>query len=153
VRLRPPEPADVAAVADLERAALGADAWSETAVGAELLGETRVALVAVADGEVVGYVAVVATADTADLTRLAVAPDQRRHGIASALLAAVADRVARLGIARMVLEVAEDNGAAIALYDGVGFSVISRRERYYRSGAAALVMERRLDERGGTRPP
>jgi ribosomal-protein-alanine acetyltransferase len=149
VRLRRAERTDVAAVAALERGVFGSEAWSEPAVDAELLGEARAALLAVADDQVVGYVALLVAADTADLTRIAVAPHLRRRGVAGALLAAAMRCAVQQGGTRMVLEVAEDNAAAIAFYEQAGFGVVARRRRYYRNGAAALVMERRLDAPAG----
>ena len=44
------------------------------------------------------------------------------------------------GASRMLLEVHEDNDAALGLYDGCGFRQLSRRENYYGPGVHALVM-------------
>ena len=46
----------------------------------------------------------------------------------------------------MLLEVADHNTAAIALYGSFGFGTISRRGRYYPDGADALVMELEIKE-------
>ena len=43
---------------------------------------------------------------------------------------------------RLLLEVREDNGDALAFYDARGFRELARRPRYYRDGATAVVMER-----------
>jgi ribosomal-protein-alanine N-acetyltransferase len=40
----------------------------------------------------------------------------------------------------MLLEVSEHNEAALAFYRQRGFVEIDRRPRYYRDGAAAIVM-------------
>jgi ribosomal-protein-alanine N-acetyltransferase len=42
---------------------------------------------------------------------------------------------------RVLLEVREDNEAALGLYAQSGFVEIDRRPRYYRDGAAAVVMQ------------
>ena len=91
----------------------------------------------VADDEgIAGYVVTLAAGDVLDLMRIAVRPDRRRHGLAHALLeAAWTDR-------RMLLEVSERNAGAIAFYAAEGFTEIARRDRYYRDGSAAVVMER-----------
>jgi len=47
----------------------------------------------------------------------------------------------------MVLEVAVDNAAAIALYEAAGFTVKGRRRRYYRrtdGNVDAIIMRRAL---------
>jgi ribosomal protein S18 acetylase RimI-like enzyme len=133
VSVRPATAADVDALAALERDLFGADAWSRAAVAAEV-GAARV-LVA-DDGEVAGYVVTLAAGDVLDLMRVAVRPDRRRRGLAHALLAAAStDR-------RMLLEVSERNAGALAFYAAEGFTEIARRDRYYRDGSAAVVMER-----------
>jgi len=133
VSLRPATAADVDALAALEADLFGADAWSPASVGAEVTAG-RV-LVADDDG-IAGYVVTFAAGDVLDLMRIAVRPDRRRHGLAHALLeAASTDR-------RMLLEVSERNAGAIAFYAAEGFTEIARRDRYYRDGSAAVVMER-----------
>jgi len=65
----------------------------------------------------------------------------------SAELAASA-RAAAVGVSRLLLEVAEDNDAARALYAAAGFTGIARRPAYYRRpdapAAGALVLARDL---------
>jgi len=133
VSIRPATAADVDALAALEADLFGADAWSRASVGAEV----AAGRVLVADDEgIAGYVVTLAAGDVLDLMRIAVRPDRRRHGLAHALLeAAWTDR-------RMLLEVSERNAGAIAFYAAEGFTEIARRDRYYRDGSAAVVMER-----------
>jgi ribosomal-protein-alanine N-acetyltransferase len=65
---------------------------------------------------------------------------------------AAAARAAAVGAASLFLEVAEDNAAGRALYDGLGFASVGRRPAYYaRPGGpavAALVLGRSLAEDG-----
>ncbi|GAA1476586.1 hypothetical protein GCM10009623_10320 [Nocardioides aestuarii] len=89
-------------------------------------------------GSVAGYAVVSVAADVAELQRIAVDPALRRTGVATLLLDA---GVAVSGEAeRMLLEVREDNEGAQAFYAARGFTELDRRPRYYRDGAAALVM-------------
>jgi ribosomal-protein-alanine N-acetyltransferase len=49
----------------------------------------------------------------------------------------------------MVLEVAQDNGVAIALYRRAGFQVVGRRPNYYRRGGISIDADiMRLDPIG-----
>jgi ribosomal-protein-alanine N-acetyltransferase len=73
-----------------------------------------------------------------------VLPARRRRGIGRQLMAALLDWAAARGIARIHLEVAEDNDAACALYRGCGFAAIGRRRGYYGRGRDALLMARVL---------
>jgi len=75
-------------------------------------------------------------------------PESQRRGIARRLIAACVERVAGLGAAALFLEVGEANVGARALYEGLGFRVVGRRERYYRMPDGgfedAVVMRRDL---------
>lgn len=87
-------------------------------------------------------------ADEAEVLTLCVAPASRRGGHARALLRGALPILAALGARRLLLEVAEDNAAARALYEREGFLLAGRRPEYYsrrRGGAAdALLLLREL---------
>lgn len=123
---------DAPAIAALERLLFGDEAWSAQQVVDELSGPGRRAWVT---ADLTGYVITMTIADLTDLQRIAVHPDRQRQGLAGVLL----DR-ALADVDRMLLEVAEDNHAALAFYRRHGFEEIDRRPRYYRNGAAAIVM-------------
>ncbi len=142
--LRPANPQDVAPVAALEELLFGVDAWSVASVLVELTGPGRQAVVAVSDGELVGYAVTMRSDDVADLQRIAVLPSRQRQGVAHALLEQALDRARSDGVDRMLLEVSALNHAALAFYAREGFVEIDRRRRYYRDGSDALVMRRPL---------
>jgi ribosomal-protein-alanine N-acetyltransferase len=64
--------------------------------------------------------------------------------VATALLDEVVAEGPGAGANRLLLEVREDNAGALAFYAARGFVEIDRRARYYRDGAAAVVMRRPL---------
>jgi ribosomal protein S18 acetylase RimI-like enzyme len=134
VRLRSATAEDVAAVHALEADLFGVDAWSETSVREELLGERRTAVVA-CDPEVVGYVVTAVAGDVVDLQRVAVRADRRRAGLARRLL-----REVRPSDVPVLLEVSATNHAALRFYAAEGFTEIDRRRHYYRDGSDAVVM-------------
>jgi ribosomal-protein-alanine acetyltransferase len=144
---RPAVGADRDAVADLERTCFGPDAWSASVVEAELAHPDRVVLVHESQGQVVAWVDLGVVADVADLHRVAVAPERRRGGLAGTLLRSGLDAVAARGAERVLLEVAADNDAAVALYAAHGFTPIARRRGYYAGGRDAVVMELPLGPR------
>lgn len=135
-------PADVAAVAALEAVCLGPDAWSEALVEQGVVGSLpTIHYLVDRDGDtVVAYAVVSVAGDVAELQRVAVDQGHRRRGIATRLLDEVLRKSAADGAERLLLEVREGNAAAIALYAARGFEEIARRPRYYRDGAAALVL-------------
>ena len=111
---------------------------------ADLLNDPTCTLIA---GEM-GFALIRSIADEAELLTIAVAPEARRAGIGRVILGRALDAARQRGAARMFLEVAADNTAAIALYQTGGFAQAGRRRGYYRrpdgSRADALVMNRNL---------
>lgn len=86
-------------------------------------------------------------ADEAEILTLAVAPEWRRNGVGTHLLAPHLAGLAAHRVNRLFLEVDAENIAARALYASFGFEQVGERQAYYRTAddrlAAALVM--RLD--------
>ncbi|MEF9601990.1 GNAT family N-acetyltransferase [Paracoccus sp. PXZ] len=85
-----------------------------------------------------------AIADEAELLTLAVAPEARRQGLASALLADFAATSRARGAREAFLEVVSDNAPAMALYAGAGWEIIGKRRNYYAPGVDAVLMRRGL---------
>jgi [ribosomal protein S18]-alanine N-acetyltransferase len=145
IAVRRADPADLDALASLERVVFGRGAWSPRSLEEELerAGQGRLLLVATDGGRIVGYAALSYNDDFADLLRVVVHPDSRRQGVARRLCD---DILAGVGPActRVLLEVAADNLAATALYSLLGFAEIDRRRRYYGGSVDAVVMERVL---------
>lgn len=84
------------------------------------------------DGErMVGFVLTCRDGDRAYNSGTGVVPAYRRHGLARELMAAV---IATVDARAYVLEVLEDNGKAIALYESLGFAE-TRRLRCWTYGA------------------
>jgi len=144
--IRLAESSDVAAISALEVACFGDDAWSEALVRAEVESEHRTVLVDEHADDLQAYGSIHLLGDLADLERIAVVPSTRRQGLAAALLTALIQQAREMGAVRMLLEVADDNTAAVGLYESFGFRTISRRRGYYAGGADALVMEQEIEE-------
>jgi ribosomal-protein-alanine N-acetyltransferase len=150
VTIRPATAADLDAVVELEQTCLGADAWSRGLVEQGIVATlpTVSYLVAEVGGVVVGHAVASAAGGDAELQRIAVDPAYRRRGLAGDLLAAVEQRAAADGATRLLLEVREDNTTAAAFYESRGFVEVGRRRGYYRDGAAAVVLGKKVDRDG-----
>ena len=135
---------DVDAIAASEADNLGADAWSHGLVAEGVAGRLPTVhyLVAESEGLVVGHAVASLVADVAELQRIAVSSGSRRQGVARALLDEVVALAVQEDIGRLLLEVREDNEAALAFYTAQGFVELDRRPRYYRDGTSAVVLER-----------
>lgn len=84
-------------------------------------------------------------ADELHLTDLGVAAPHRRRGVGRLLLQALCAEGRQAGARAILLEVRENNAAALSLYTGLGFSELARRARYYTdSGEDAVVMQLEL---------
>jgi ribosomal-protein-alanine N-acetyltransferase len=83
------------------------------------------------EGQIVGFCSFWRVLDELHINNLAVAPERRRAGIASALLKAVMAEGARHGARRAMLEVRRSNDPARELYARLGFSVVAVRRGYY----------------------
>src|SRR5437868_3226980 len=82
-------------------------------------------IVAVSDGRDVGVVRCERDQthnETAWLISMWVAPEARRHGVGGALVDAVIDWARSNGVQRLLLDVADHNAPAIALYAAKGFT-------------------------------
>jgi ribosomal-protein-alanine N-acetyltransferase len=92
--------------------------------------------------ELVGYL-ICSRYDTVwHVMNIAVDPDRRRHGIATALITALLREVAERD-AQVTLEVRRSNTGAIALYERFGFRSAGVRRRYYQdNGEDAVIMWR-----------
>ena len=150
IRRGTPEHAE--AMHELETLLFGADAWSPAMVVSELSSPDRWAAVALSGDEpsteLVGYAVMMRGPDVADLHRIGVREGCRRSGVGPALLDAAVREAHADGVRRMLLEVAEHNEPALAMYAHAGFEEISRRSAYYRDGSDALVLSLELDRAG-----
>jgi ribosomal-protein-alanine N-acetyltransferase len=117
--------------------------WSLAMFVLELSKPSGICLAAVDDGRIVGFVICARYDEAFHVMDIAVDPDHRRSGVASALLDGV---IARAGEdANYTLEVRVSNAGAIALYERYGFHGVGTRPRYYAdNGEDAIIMWRAL---------
>ncbi|MDE3069882.1 MAG: ribosomal protein S18-alanine N-acetyltransferase [Acidobacteriota bacterium] len=133
--------ADLPNVLQIERRSFPTP-WSLAMFVLELSKETGICIAATREDRLLGYL-ICARYDTVwHLMNVAVAPEWRRQGVASALLRRLYRTIADDG-AQITLEVRRSNGGAIDLYEREGFRVAGLRRRYYQdNGEDALVMWR-----------
>jgi [ribosomal protein S18]-alanine N-acetyltransferase len=136
-------PADAAAIAALHKASFQRG-WGEEEVFRLLIEKNVVAHRAMIGRAMAGFILSRLAAGEAEILSIAVAPKHRGRGLARPLLDLNLRRLAGLGARTVFLEVDEHNAPARALYRRAGFSDVGRRQSYYQSGAAALVLRRDL---------
>ena len=133
------------ALAQLERRCFSSP-WSEAMLEEELYNPQASFLVAQGeDGQVLGYAGLQVVLDEGYIDNIAVHPDARRHGVASALLD-VYCRFGAANLAFLTLEVRVSNTAAIGLYEKYGFHQAGLRPGYYQNPREdALIMTREFE--------
>ncbi len=132
--------ADLPQVIAIERRAFPTS-WSLAMFVLELSKPGGVCLAARRDGVLVGYVICSRYEEVWHIMNVAVDPDRRREGTATALLREIIDRIG--DGARVTLEVRPSNAGAIALYERFGFLPAGMRRRYYQdNGEDAVIMWR-----------
>lgn len=115
--------------------------WSERSFRNELDHQRGIFLVAILQGEVIGYGGVWLVIDEAHITTIAIAPEHQRQGIGERLMVELMQRARERGMLCSTLEVRASNHAAVHLYEKLGFSVSAKRKGYYPDNREdALVM-------------
>lgn len=134
--LRPMELSDLASAIEVDTLCLPRP-WSETVWREELESPFGLYLVLEEGGGISAQVGVRFLTDELHVTTLAVRPEHRRRGYASALLEAALGAFPEAR--RVHLEVRPTNAPAISLYKRLGFVVTGRRRRYYGEEDALLM--------------
>jgi ribosomal-protein-alanine N-acetyltransferase len=133
---------DLAMLAEIHACAF-AEPWTASAID-ELLAMPGSFAYFTGNGFILARIA----ADEAEILTLAVRPDSRRRGQATALVRAAADHAHSLGASDILLEVASNNRAARALYAGLGCAEVGIRKGYYAFGPDkhedALILRSKL---------
>lgn len=91
--------------------------------------------------EFVGFALAWLVASELEILDVAVLPAYRRQGAGLILVERLLSVARAAGAEKAFLEVREDNLAAQGLYRSAGFFEVSRRHRYYKDGADALLFQ------------
>ena len=98
--------------------------------------------------KIIGFAVSRIAADEAEILSIAVAASHRGRGLSRNLLLTHLGHLAGRGVRTVFLEVEENNQPARRLYERSGFTIVGRRERYYRQASGeqlnALLMRRDL---------
>lgn len=98
-------------------------------------------IVALKDGEIIGYAGMWVILDDAHITNIAVSPLHRGKGYGKCIMREMMRRALLLGASKMTLEVRTSNEPARRLYSSLGFVERGRRKKYYSdTGEDAIIM-------------
>jgi ribosomal-protein-alanine N-acetyltransferase len=146
LELRRLELGDLDAIERIERASYPTP-WSRSMFASELAKPSSLSFGAVDEtGVLVGYLVLSRYVDAWHVMNVAVAPERRREGIASALLHRLLELTRDDALRGYTLEVRTSNLGAIRLYERFGFRRKGVRRGYYTDNREdALIMWRDAD--------
>jgi ribosomal-protein-alanine N-acetyltransferase len=120
------------------------DPWNSSAID-EIMNLTGFfGQIARLDDTLAGFILALDLRKECEILSLGVLPERRREGIGSTLLDSVCSEGRMRGAECIVLEVAVDNSAALALYTGRGFMPVGHRRNYYQQASRrvdALILQ------------
>ncbi len=150
VTIRPARPEDLDALVALEAAAFATDRAERRAIRHAIGSPSISLLVALDDAVLVGAATIERRRGSrrARLSSIAVAPSRAGTGLGRVLLAAAEAEALARECDRLRLEVREDNGAGIRLYERSGYRRFETVPDYYEDGTTAWRYEKPLAGEG-----
>jgi ribosomal-protein-alanine N-acetyltransferase len=140
VELRPLTLRELGAIEAIERASYPTP-WSRSMFASELAKPSSICIGAFRDGILAGYMIISRYVDAWHVMNIAVAEEERRHGIATRLLERMFELTAGQERRGYTLEVRVSNKGAIKLYEQIGFRQRGVRRGYYTDNREdALIM-------------
>jgi tRNA threonylcarbamoyl adenosine modification protein YeaZ len=125
-------------------------AWNAADLARLLAMPGAIGLVAMQGDQALGFILLRMAGDEAEIISICTRPDTRRQGIGAKLIDAAVALLGQQGAARLLIEVADSNDAALALYRKFGFSSVGRRRDYYQHADGrredAAIMRREISQ-------
>jgi ribosomal-protein-alanine N-acetyltransferase len=118
----------VTALHQLHNTCLPEENWSKKSTADTLQNENIITIIASDDVGEIGFAIYSEVLDEIEIISIGVIPQQRNNGYGKSILENILSKNAGK---KILLEVAEDNIAAVRFYESFGFSVNGRRKEYY----------------------
>lgn len=132
--------ADVKVVAEMENKYIY-HPYSEDVITEMLKNPNCLALKAVEDNTIAGYISGQFVIDEFNINNVVVKEQYRRRGYAASLLSEVIERCKREKVNKIYLEVSPSNEPAKELYKKFGFEFSYERKRYYGDQSALVLIK------------
>lgn len=126
-------------LAETHAAAFPGKGWGAGTFGSYLVDPN-----ATVHGDATCFAVIRRVGEEAEILTVATHPDRQGEGLATAMLARALDEQAAAGAREVILDVAEDNAPARALYARLGFAEVATRKDYYRTADGTRVTARIL---------
>lgn len=128
---------DLEKLYEIEKKCFEEEAFSKKQISQLLTDYNSVGLVALEEGEIVGFIVGIIYLDrrasSGHVVTIDISPLHRRKGVGTMLLKELESIFAQKGVRVSLLEVREDNVVALGLYHKLGYKEVGRLENYYRN--------------------
>ena len=118
--------------------------WNANVLNKELENPLSNYIVAINDGQVVGYAGLWQPLDEGHITNIVTKKDKRGNKIASKMLKQLIQMAQNKNLKCVTLEVNVHNDIAIKLYQKYNFKEVGRRAKYYNGTDDAIIMTKKL---------
>ncbi|MFH1328800.1 MAG: ribosomal protein S18-alanine N-acetyltransferase [Candidatus Bathyarchaeota archaeon] len=133
--------ADLPEIVEIEKSSF-LDPFSKELLHTLVKYKSNAFTIATIENKIAGYASVIPEdGNRAHLVSIAVHPQYRRKKVAKKILTDLAEKLKKVKVNAIQLEVRESNVAAQNLYKPFGFKQINKINRYYDDGETAVVME------------
>ena len=105
--------------------------WSKNLFRNEIGNSQKYYVVALSEGNVIGYGGIAFVLDEGDIMNIAVHPDFRKKGIGSGILTMLIEYATDKSASLINLELRESNENAYNMYKKFGFETVGKRKEYY----------------------
>ncbi len=116
------------------------DPWTQNMFSSLIASNIYKSFVAEENGQILGYVSVIATFYVFEIMNIAVKKDRRNLGIGKSLMEKALLTAKEYKADKALLEVRKSNFKAQSLYVKLGFKIDGCRQGYYPDGEDALLM-------------
>lgn len=114
--------------------------WNANVLYKELENPLSTYIVAISDGQVVGYAGLWQSLDEGHITNIVTKKDKRGNKVATKMLEQLIQMAQNKNLKCVTLEVNVHNDIAIKLYKKYNFKEVGRRTKYYNNTDDALIM-------------
>jgi len=114
--------------------------WNASVLDKELENPLSDYIVAIENGEVVGYAGLWQPIDEGHVTNIVTKKDKRGNHIGSKMLEEIINLAKNKNLKCVTLEVNEHNETAIRLYKKYNFVEVGKRNKYYNNTDDAIIM-------------
>lgn len=135
---------DTSAVAHVEKESFPSP-WSEELFKDEMINPLARYILLLKDGQVIGYAGFWLIIGEAQITNIAILPENRGKGLGKMLIESLLAKAESEKADTIYLEVRKSNITALQLYQKFGFNMVGERKGYYQdNGEDAFLMRKEL---------